>query len=434
MHKRKLNELEYLNWTLGQPYNISMSTTIKGDIQEAILRNALDKIQQKHPLLQAQLIVDENQHPYLIWEKIGKIPLEITHRSEEEQYKKIIEKEFITPFETGIDCSVPLIRVKVLISKEKFDLIITMQHVIADGMSMVFLFKDIIEFMNKPNLKVKTQELVKDLEDILPPEIQKAIPKTPRKYYRDVWFLKRFVKIYRLKQRLVKGHKVQEELIIEDFTNKKFMTYAWILSDIQSQALINKCKEKKITVHSALCTLFLPDFPIINNPVNLRKRLAYNVGQSVGCFAGGLLIKKKYKNQQGFWKNAKKYHKKLAKNLRNKSVFKVFQTISRVVPLKAIKEIGPIYLELASKSQPFGVTNLGSLDKFNILLRSDNFIVENIYGGVSPGILNALVLAVFTIENRIHFHFHYYKPPHTEEEIEDYVFNALNQLNSALNN
>ncbi|MFX0018034.1 MAG: hypothetical protein ACFFB1_16805 [Promethearchaeota archaeon] len=49
MYKRRLNEIEYINWTLGQPYNISMSTTVRGNLHEGILRNALDKIQQKLP-------------------------------------------------------------------------------------------------------------------------------------------------------------------------------------------------------------------------------------------------------------------------------------------------------------------------------------------------------------------------------------------------
>ena len=293
MHKRRLNEIEYINWTLGQPYNISMSTTVRGNLHEGMLRNALDKIQQKHPLLQAQLLVDTNEHPYLIWGKVGKIPMEIIPRTGEKQYETIIENEFITPFETGSNCPLPLIRVKVLLSDTVFDLIITMQHVIADGMSMVFLFKDIIDFMSKPRTKVKPQEVVKIIEDILPPYYQKTIPKTPKKFNRAIWFMKRIVKIYRFKERLRKDSPTQKSLIFEDFKHKEFKTLAWILTEDQSQTLIKKCKENNITIHSALCTLFLSDFPVINNPVNLRKRLAYNVGQSVGCFAGGLVIKKK---------------------------------------------------------------------------------------------------------------------------------------------
>ncbi|MFX0139532.1 MAG: condensation domain-containing protein [Candidatus Hodarchaeota archaeon] len=432
MHKRRLNEIEYINWTLGQPYNISMSTTVRGNLHEGILRSALDKIQQKHPLLQAQLLIDANEKPYLIWGKVGKIPMEIIPRTGEEQYEKIIENEFITPFETGNNCPLPLIRVKVLLSDTVFDLIITMQHIIADGMSMVFLFKDIIDFMTKPGKKVKSQEVVKIIEDVLPPYYRKTIPKTPKKFNRAIWFMKRIVKIYRLKDRLKKGSPTQKTLIFKDFKTKKFKTLAWILNEDQSQTLIRKCKENNVTIHSALCTLFLSDFPVINNPVNLRKRLAYNVGQSVGCFAGGLVIKKKYKKRQDFWENARNYHKKLTKGLKDENLFKIFKMISRAVPLISLQESASIYLELVSKSQPFGVTNLGSLDRFNILLRSNEFTVEHIYGGVSSGVLNALILAIFTIKNRIHFHFHYYKPPHTGEEIEKYVSNAMKKLDNAL--
>ena len=68
------------------------------------------------------------------------------------------------------------------------------------------------------------------------------------------------------------------------------------------------------------------------------------------------------------------------------------------------------------------------------MLRSNEFTVEHTYGRVSSGVLNALILAIFTIENRIHFHFHYYKPPHTREEIEKYVSNAMKKLDMALKN
>ena len=143
MHQRKLNELEYLNWTIGQPYNISLCITVTGDLREDRLRNVLDKVQEKHPMLQAQLNVGEDDKPYLFWGEVDKIPLEVQPRTSDVQYKEVVEQEFVTPFETGKSCSTPLIRVILLYSLDDSDLIITIQHVIADGMSMVFLFKDI---------------------------------------------------------------------------------------------------------------------------------------------------------------------------------------------------------------------------------------------------------------------------------------------------
>ncbi|MFW9879705.1 MAG: condensation domain-containing protein [Candidatus Thorarchaeota archaeon] len=431
MDKRKLNEIEYLNWLVGQPYNMSMAITIRGNLLQKIMRIALNKIQEKHPLLQAQIYVDENEVPYFFWGNISEIPLEFIPRTSDELYKKIVEEEFLTPFEMGKDYSLPLIRVKILFSEDLFDLIITMQHVIADGMSMVFLFMDILSLIIEPQKKIEPLSVVRTIENILPISFQKKIPKNNRKFKLTFWFIKRIIKVYQFKNKFSRKKDKQKNLIFTDFENKHLITNAWTLTKGQSDELIKKAKENNITVHSAICTMFLSDFPIINNPVDLRKRLAYDVGRSIGCYAGGLVIKKKYNTRRSFWVNARNYHKKLKKGLRDKNTFSIFKKVSRSVKRAAFNEISPMFLELASKSKPFGITNLGSLDRFNIVLASKNYIIENLYGGVS-GTFDALVLTIFTIEQKIHFHFHYFSPPHTKEEIEKYVSNALNKLEEAL--
>lgn len=431
MDKRKLNEIEYLNWLIGQPYNMSMAITIRGNLQQKIMRIALNKLQQKHPLLQAQLYVNENEEPYFFWGNIGEIPIEFIPRSSDELYKKIVEEEFITPFEVGKDCSIPLIRVKILFSEDLFDLIITMQHVIADGMSMVFLFMDILSLIIEPQKKIEPLGVVKTIENILPISFQKKIPKNNRKFKITFWFIKRIIKIYRFKKKFGRKKDKQKDLIFTNFENKHLITNAWTLTKDQSDKLIKKAKENNISVHSAICTMFLSDFPIINNPVNLRKRLAYDVGRSIGCYAGGLIIKKNYNKRKSFWVNARNYYKKLKKSLRDKHTFSIFKKVSRSVKHTAFNKIAPMVLELGSRSKPFGVTNLGSLERFNIVLASKNYIIENFYGGVSVT-FDALVVTIFTIEQKIHFHFHYYTPPHTKEEIEKYVSNAMNKLEEAL--
>jgi len=433
MHKRKLNEIEYLNWLIGQPYNISMAITIEGTFPEELLRNSLKKLQLKHPILQAQLDVNEIGEPYFFWQEIGQIPLDVIPRTQNDNYKKIVAEEFITPFETGKKSPYPLIRVKLLKDETVSDLIITLQHVIGDGMSMVFLFRDIIDFMANPDKEVTPLEVIKNIDNVLPLSFQKKIPKTPRKFKVTLWFVQKILMLRRFKQRLGKARITQKSFAINNVKDSEFLTRAWKLNEVQSQLLIKKCRENEVTVHSALCTIFLQDFPIINNPVNLREKLAYKVGESVGLYAGGLVIKKKFKKRNSFWKNCQIYHKKLVKGLNSKKIFKIFKLISRAVPIQLFKELAPLYLELASKSKPFGITNLGSLDKFNLFFASKGFKIKNLYGGVS-GSYDALVVAVFTIENKIHFHFHYYKPPHTEVEIDRYIDNANRQLDSILNN
>jgi NRPS condensation-like uncharacterized protein len=432
LDKRNLNELEYMNWTLGQPYNISMAITIRGSVDKARLRNALNKVQVRHPLLRAQVLVEEKSQPYFIWpDSIDTIPLEIITRESPEQKKGVVEREFITPFETGTECLNPLIRTKLLYSESESDLIVTMLHIICDGFSMVYLIGDLLSFMEFPDLEFEILEVVKDTEDILPLSFQKKIPKTTIRFKLIFALVKFIVSLKWLKNRLFSKEQSQKQMMITDVADKNLMTISWRLDRKKTTQLIKNCKNHKISVHSALCTAFLPFFPTINNPVNVRDRLAYPVGNSVGLYASGAVIKQKYNLNKSFWENATKYHKKLRKKLKGNAVFTIYKTFLRVVPLESIEKFGPLFLELASNSQPFGVTNLGSLDKLKINSISSELDVVDLYGGVSSTI-DALVAVIFTINSRIHFHFHYYEPTHTKDEVEQYIRGVRDILQETL--
>jgi len=427
MYERRLNEIEYLNWLIGQPFNISMAITIRGNLQKELLRKSLENVQRKHPILQTQLYVNEKGKPSFIWNEISQIPLEVISRANNDLYKEIVAKEFITPFETGINCSEPLIRVKLLKSKTVSDLIITMQHVIGDGMSMAYLMRDIIDFMVEPEKKVEPLEVIKNLEDILPTTYQKKIPKTPRKFKIILWFIKRLSTLGRFKRKLGRMRKNQKEADNSKFKESQFLTRDWVLTEDQSQVFIKKCKENGVTVHSAICTLFLPDIPFINNAVNLRKKLEYDLGESVGLYSGGLVIRQKYKERHSFWRNSQIYYKKLVNGLNSDKIYRGFKLVPRTVPPELFNELMSLYQGPANT----WITNLGSLDIFNIYFASKGYYLENLYGGVAAT-SNTLMIAVFTIEKKIHFHIQYFNPPYTEEEIENYVKNAINQLNNAL--
>jgi len=431
MLKRRLNEIEFLIWTFGQPNNMSMSVTLNGTINIERLRTALDRLQEKHVMLQAQLITDENNIPFFIWDKQRDIQMEVIPRTKNNLYEKIVEKEFITPFEIGIDSHFPLIRVKLLFSEEKSDLIVTLQHVIGDGLSMGFIFRDILLFYINPERPFKPDEIMTSIENILPIDIQKKIPNTPRKFKLMMWVLKIILKFKRLKRKLLRK---KLEFSIEDsdnIENSNFMTLSWILDKKHTTKFLKKCRKNNVTIHSAICTLFIEDFPSINNPVNLRDKLAYSVNDSVGLFAGGLVISKEYKEKYSFWENARNYYRKLVEGLNSEEVFKIFKIISRAVPLKDLEEFGSIFIEVASNDKPFAVTNLGSLDKLNLITTPSDLEVEDVFGGVSSS-FNAIILTIYTIKKKMHFHLHYYNPPYSPEKMKNYANNAKHRLNTIL--
>jgi hypothetical protein len=60
MFKRKLNEIEYLVWTFGQPNNLCMAITIQGNLNRHNLREALNSVQEKHSMLNTQLYIGDD--------------------------------------------------------------------------------------------------------------------------------------------------------------------------------------------------------------------------------------------------------------------------------------------------------------------------------------------------------------------------------------
>ncbi|MHA2290002.1 MAG: condensation domain-containing protein, partial [Promethearchaeota archaeon] len=304
MEKRKLNEIEYLNWLIGQPYNMSMAITVKGHINKESLKESLEKVQKKHPILRTRLDVDNEGKPFLIFGVNGLIPLEIIPRTNDDHCKRVVDKEFNIPFETGINCPSPLIRVKLLTSESISDIVITIAHVIGDGMSMVYLFRDLIFFMVGSKKRIKPIEIIMDAEDILPQFYQKKIPKTARNFKLLVWFIKKLITFRKFIRKLMKKQSEEEKSVIKDKRQRRYITRDWVLTEEQSQSLIRKCKDKGVSVHSALCTMFLPDFPTIYTPVDLRKKLAYPVGESIGAYAGRIEVKVRYRENSSFWRLA----------------------------------------------------------------------------------------------------------------------------------
>jgi len=276
--------------------------------------------------------------------------------------------------------------------------------------------------------RIKPIEIIMDAEEILPYFYRKKIPKTARNFKLLVWFIKKLITFRKFIRKLMKNQSEEETSGIKDKRRRRYITRDWVLTEEQSQSLIKKSKDKGVSVHSALCTMFLPDFPTIYTPVDLRKKLAYPVGESIGAYAGRIEVKVKYRENSSFWRIARKYHEKLTKKLNNDDVFKVFKLITRSVPFKLFEEVMSLETE---QSNRMWITNLGSLDKFNEIIASKGIIIKKLYGGVSPT-YEAIFIPVFTIDKKIHFQLHCLTPPHTEEEIEEYINNSLEQLSKAI--
>jgi hypothetical protein len=182
-------------------------------------------------------------------------------------------------------------------------------------------------------------------------------------------------------------------------------------------------------VQSAICTAFLPGFSAIHTPVNLRTRLARPDGESVGLFVGAAEVKMKYLAARGFWGNARAFHRRLGRALRDP--FRIFRLFSKAVPAPAARQLGRLLVTITSNQRPFAVTNLGQLDGNGVQLQGRNLKIQSFFGAVT-GIVDASVLTVYTIGGSMRLHVLANESEPSETAIRDEVDRAARLLLEAV--
>jgi len=135
--------------------------------------------------------------------------------------------------------------------------------------------------------------------------------------------------------------------------------------------------------------------------VSLRPFLARPVDEAVGLFVGSADLRMKYRPTRGFWGNARRFHRRLRRALRDP--FRIFRLFSRAVPPEDVRRLGQLLVRITSVQRPFAVTNLGQLDAGGLQLGGPHLKVESFFGAVT-GVIDSSVLTVYTIDGRMHLH------------------------------
>ena len=95
---RELNELEYVSFAVGQPFNIAVMLKFQGKIEIDLLNKTLLKLQKKHPLLKSRIFFSENERPMLTSEGVGIIPI-LLSASIPMMTSMVIFFKLMTPYE-----------------------------------------------------------------------------------------------------------------------------------------------------------------------------------------------------------------------------------------------------------------------------------------------------------------------------------------------
>ena len=82
------------------PYSIvSMVARIKGKVSGQTLREAVDRVQKRHTLLQVRVANKEDGSPWFTTQDAAQLPIEVVSRTDNETWIRLFEKECKKPFD-----------------------------------------------------------------------------------------------------------------------------------------------------------------------------------------------------------------------------------------------------------------------------------------------------------------------------------------------
>lgn len=303
IYEKKLNTSERTH-AKSPASNISIIARIIGDVSIDALREVIKKMQIRHPILNSHAKIKESEI-WLLGNGNMEIPLKVIPRENHTHWKEQILKEHKIPFNFKQG---PLIRFVLLYSPEISDLIIFCQHIICDGLSLAYLARDIMVYLDDPFKEVEKLPPAPIFdENIIPDDIKPSLS-------------------LRLFGWLI-NKKWERDEIIFDFQEFKelhkvfwkkydYKAHLYELSKEDTNSFIQACHKHKVTVNSALIAAFalaqnkldidahrnLTDYA---SAVNLRDELKNPIGDQFGLYAGGVSFTYDFKDEMNFWDAAK---------------------------------------------------------------------------------------------------------------------------------
>ncbi len=318
-YEREITPIERL--FTRSPYSIvTMVARIRGSVSEGMLRRAVSKVRQRHPNLRVRIVEDEDHNPWFTSDGAGEIPVEIVPRESDDHWIRVVQKASKFPFEFDVR---PAIRFILVQSPGKSELIILCHHIICDGLSLAYLARDLMEHLGDPTREV----------EVLPDPVPIDRDNMPKDVSLNA--VVRFL-INRI------NRKWQDEKIVFDQEDYRNLNEAyWMhydhqmrsleLSEAQTSALVDRCRNEGVTVNSALAAAFVgaqttvqgeePHHASIGVAASLRNRVQRPVGEVMGFYAAVVTLKVKYHSDRGFWDNARRFHRKVRPLFTNKKLF-----------------------------------------------------------------------------------------------------------------
>jgi NRPS condensation-like uncharacterized protein len=278
--KRRLFFLERVLYGDGKdPFNGVLALKLRGQIEGIQLRQALNRIQQRHTLLRCRIEPDEQGIPCFVEDMAAPvIPVRVVERVSDGDWLHESLYEWRTIQE------VPLLRVVWLRGGEVSDLILSFHHCMCDGGSALSLMRDLLQLLDAPGSDLGELTGLIAMESLLP-LLRGRIERRARG-------IAALIKLGLSAGALLTSSKGREKIL----RHQDYLIH-WKLEADLSLDIFRYCKARKVTVNTFLCVAFLyafwqvrgeQSFGKVTCPVDIRR---YHPGiKKDMLFAFGLAV------------------------------------------------------------------------------------------------------------------------------------------------
>lgn len=394
---RQLLFLERILYGDGKtPFNIVFVVKIAGTISYGNLRNALNKVQAKHPLLRSGIKSDDSKIPYFfINEKVPDIPIRIMERRSDNDWIIASKAAWANVFDTT---NGPLMSATWVRSHDTSELLISLHHCMCDGGALLLIVREVLALLDDPEKEIGQHEAYTTITDIVPASILKS-PKNLFKAMISGGFVRFALATAAafIKPQPVMFDRTQDYLI------------NWKFSKAESSALFKACSSESVTVNTALCVAFLNAFREIRGeaahnkvtcPVDIRKFVENIDKDTIFSFGLALTLSIDKDPATPFWKRTRLLQETVTKKMAAMNPYEFLMTLEKAHP--SVHKMRKV-LTWGKVGNDLMFSNLGRLD---IRKHYKSFEIEAVY---SPSVIgpfgNPTTIITSTFDNQIDFTF-----------------------------
>ncbi len=371
------------------PVNCIFAAKIKGELPEQNFKTALEKIQQKHPMLRVVVDTKSEKYPFFKEEKdIAPIPLRIVERKTDQDWLTESQKEWKILFEEE---KTPLARVVWVRGQDVSEVFWVIPHCISDGTTGVTLMKELLQLLDNPALELEPYEPFTSVDEFLPSNFNVKSKKFKAKLYLT------FARFFFMLQQKSKKRNLGQDYVLHQK-----------LDPATTSQITEKCKANGVSVHALLCSAFMQAFQEIKgkeakgkviSPVDVRHFIPEIKEDHLFAFAPtvDLAIKK---GSSDLLNNAKQIKEDLVQKIGKMEARELLWMGEQMHPI-----VDRMISMLKSSNGGHDVT-LSNMGRINIPNDYKNFSIDTIF---SPTVafpwLNSNTLVTSTYNHQMDFIF-----------------------------